>query len=183
LGCTPGVFKKSNIDPGIPKYYRPVTMSSRFSKLLEIYTLEEFGDHIFHDLQFSFIENRRTNMFYHWHMISLSTCEEGIIRVFMLVRCQRSVWLYSPLCIIPESTWHHSHTMLAYISVLVSWTYHTNKKGGQYSNGSIRFTKGTRQGGLSSLFLFNILYHDIIDVLSKIPQGISINWSTFVAFC
>ena len=54
--------KKSNIDMSLPKSYRPVTISVTFSKLLEIYILEECGDHTFHDLQFGFIENRGTSM-------------------------------------------------------------------------------------------------------------------------
>ncbi len=56
------IIKKSNIDPSAAKSYRPVTISTTFSKLLEIYILEECGEHTFHDLQFGFIENRSTNM-------------------------------------------------------------------------------------------------------------------------
>ena len=39
------------------------------------------------------------------------------------------------------------------------------------------------QGGLSFQFLFNILYYDTIDVLSKTLGGISINGCTFNVFC
>jgi len=56
------LLKKSNIDPGIPKQYCPVTRSSTFSKLLEVYTLEESGDHTYQDREFDFIKNRGTNM-------------------------------------------------------------------------------------------------------------------------
>ena len=42
---------------------------------------------------------------------------------------------------------------------------------------------GTRQGGISSLLLFNIFYQELVDVLSKCPGGISINNYLFNVFC
>ena len=38
----------------------------------------------------------------------------------------------------------------------------------------MKVTKGTRRGGLPSPFPFNIVYHDMIDVLYKTPGGIRI---------
>ena len=52
-------------------------------------------------------------------------------------------------------------------------------KRGQHISGSIRVTKGTRQWRFSHPFRFNIWYHDMIDVLSKTPWGISIDGTTF----
>ena len=42
---------------------------------------------------------------------------------------------------------------------------------------------GTRQGGLSSLLLFNIFYQDLIDRLSFQHYGISISNESYNAFC
>ena len=43
--------------------------------------------------------------------------------------------------------------------------------------------KGTRQGGLSSPFLFNLMYQDIVNELSEMNVGISINNTTYNTFC
>ena len=50
------------MDPSVPNNYRPVTISSTLSKLLEVYILEVCGHHDFSDLQFGFITGRGTNM-------------------------------------------------------------------------------------------------------------------------
>ena len=56
------LLKKPTMDPSVPNNYRPVTISSTLSKLLEVYILEVCGHHDFSDLQFGFITGRRTNM-------------------------------------------------------------------------------------------------------------------------
>ena len=43
--------------------------------------------------------------------------------------------------------------------------------------------KGTRQGGLSSPFLFNLFYQDRINELSECTGGIIINKQSFNVFC
>ena len=43
--------------------------------------------------------------------------------------------------------------------------------------------RGTRQGGLSSHFLFNIFYQDMITELSDGIGGITINGVSFDVFC
>ena len=42
---------------------------------------------------------------------------------------------------------------------------------------------GTRQGGLSSPFLFNIFYHDLISILSNCTGGITIHNESYNVFC
>ncbi len=49
------LLKKPNIDPIIPKHYRPIVISTTFSKLLEVHILRVCGEHEFHDLQFGFV--------------------------------------------------------------------------------------------------------------------------------
>ena len=56
------LLKKPTLDPSVPNNYRPVTISSTFSKLLEVYILEVCGHHDFNDLQFGFISGRGTNI-------------------------------------------------------------------------------------------------------------------------
>ena len=56
------LLKKPNIDPTLPQNYRPIVISTTFSKLLEILILEACNEHEFHDLQFGFVESRGTSM-------------------------------------------------------------------------------------------------------------------------
>ena len=39
------LLKKPTLDPSVPKYYRPVTISCTFSKSLELYTLDASAGH------------------------------------------------------------------------------------------------------------------------------------------
>ena len=56
------VLKKNNIDPSTPKNYRPITNSTTFYKLLELYMLEMSSGHSFDPLQFGSVEGRGTAM-------------------------------------------------------------------------------------------------------------------------
>ena len=47
---------------------------------------------------------------------------------------------------------------------------------------NIKVGKGTRQGGLSSPFLFNLFYYDRIEMLASHEGGISIGDETFNVF-
>ena len=69
FGIVPNVFgkgllipllKKATLDPSAAKNYRPVTISSTFSKLLELYILDMVGDVEYNDMQFgSYAEELR----------------------------------------------------------------------------------------------------------------------------
>ena len=54
--------KKSGCDTTQAKNWRPITVSSTFSKLLELYVIEECSGHEFSDLQFGFVKGRGTEM-------------------------------------------------------------------------------------------------------------------------
>ena len=60
--------------------------------------------------------------------------------------------------VLPENCWRIMYGWYSDISVRVKW------KG--MLSGPIRVSVGTRQGGLSSPFLFNIFYQGLIDDLS-----------------
>ena len=55
------VLKKSTLDPQLPQNYRPITISSTLSKLMELYILDMSGIREFSDLQFV-IPGRGTSM-------------------------------------------------------------------------------------------------------------------------
>lgn len=56
------VIKKPNLNPTVPGNYRPIILSSIFTKILELAMLSSCSDHDFHDLQFGFVEGRSTSM-------------------------------------------------------------------------------------------------------------------------
>ena len=56
------LLKKSNIDPTVSKNYRPILLSTTFSKVFEIQLFKECGEHEFQDLQFGFVSSRGTAM-------------------------------------------------------------------------------------------------------------------------
>ena len=60
-GILAPLLKKSTLDPTVPKSYRPVIISTVFTKLLEMYVLYESDQHIFSNYQFGFIRSRGTD--------------------------------------------------------------------------------------------------------------------------
>ncbi len=71
------------------------------------------------------------------------------------------LWLY---------LWYYSN-----ISVEIRWNGSLGKH--------IKVMKGTRQGGLSSSFLFNVLYQGIVNKLSEAVGGSRINGVKYNVFC
>ena len=56
-------------------------------------------------------------------------------------------------------------------------------KWGEQSSTPISVSVETRQGGLSSPFIFNIFYQDLINFLSVKPCGINIDGTTYNVCC
>ena len=52
------VLKKPTLDPASSKNYRPVILSTVYSKLIEKYILQECSDFEFNDAQFGFVKGR-----------------------------------------------------------------------------------------------------------------------------
>jgi hypothetical protein len=55
------LLKKTSLDQSNPRNYRPVILSSTFSKLIEMYILEKCNESVFSDFQFGFIKGRGTD--------------------------------------------------------------------------------------------------------------------------
>ncbi len=47
----------------------------------------------------------------------------------------------------------------------------------------IKISNGTRQGGLSSPFIFNIFYQEMIENLSTMSAGVKIGSISYSVFC
>ena len=83
--------------------------------------------------------------------------------------------LKKSIAIIPDVCWRLLYYWYTHLTVQVRWN-------GKLSD-SIRVLRGTRQGGLSSPFLFNIFYQDMITELSESIGGITINGVSYNVFC
>ena len=77
--------------------------------------------------------------------------------------------------VIPDSSWRLLFRWYSSMEVKVQW------------NGSfgppIAVKRGTRQGGLTSPFIFNIFYQEMIAELNAAECGVMINGATFNVYC
>ena len=79
------LLKKPAMDPSVPNNYRPITISSTLSKLLEVYKLEVCGHHDFNDLQFGFISGRGMNMAVPLVNYVISYCRAWVSCLYMFI--------------------------------------------------------------------------------------------------
>ena len=177
------LLKKPNCDTTLPKNYRPIIISTTFSKLLELLILKDCEGHRFHDLQFGFVPNRGTTMAAALthdvlnHMTSRGSpvyvCSldaegafDGIPHAILFKKAQG---------IIADKFWRIIVYWYRKLTVQIKWDNILSE--------DIPIKKGTRQGGLSSPFLFNLFYQDMIDNLSNMQVGVSINNISYNVLC
>jgi len=77
--------------------------------------------------------------------------------------------------VVPELCWCILVFWYSKLVVYIKW--------GENISEAVQICKGTRQGGLSSPFIFNLLYQDLVDILSKKNCEISINTMTYNLCC
>lgn len=169
------ILKKPTLDPSSPKNYRPVTVSSIMSKILELYILDKSAHHIPSDLQFGFVEGRSTCMA---AVLTNDVINYSVNRGSPVYTCAldaegafdaipHEILFQKAIGVVPDHCWVVLVTWYKTITVQVKWR-------NQLSD-HIKVGKGTRQGGLSSPFLFNLFYQDLIEELSKCIGGIKVN--------
>ena len=177
------ILKKVNSDPSDPTKYRPITISSTLAKILEIYILEESGEHQFSDLQFGFIEGRGTNMAAALaHDVSQYCVKRGSPVYLCSLDAQgafdeipHEVLFRKCIDVTPDHCWRLLVLWYSDLSVRIKWNNNISD--------SIAVMKGTRQGGLSSPFLFNVFYQGLIDKVSSTVGGINIDGNRYSIFC
>ena len=79
------------------------------------------------------------------------------------------------LGVIPDMYWRILVYWYSILTVKIKW--------GNTMSESIKIDKGTRQGGLSSPFLFNIFYQEMIEELTNEKAGIVIDDLSYNVFC
>ena len=178
------ILKKPHLNPCDPSSYRPITVSSTLSKMLELYILE-CSDHTMHPCQFGFVSGRGTNT-----AISLSHdvsayCISRGSTVYMCSLDAEGAFDGIPHPVLfrnaAESIPDHCWRVIYYwytrsdMSVIVRWGGHDSEP--------IKVKKGTRQGGLTSPFLFNCFYRPLIAKLNSLQCGIRIIYIIYNVFC
>ena len=176
------LLKKSTLDPSVAKNYRPVVLSTVFSKIMEMYILTQCADYKYNDYQFGFISSRGTQTAIALANDVLEYCNYNESAVFVCNLDAEGAYDGIPhpilfmksMNIIPDMSWKLLYRWYNQINVKIKW----NKLGN-----SIKICKGTRQGGITSTFLFNIFYRELIDILSNHDGGIKICNQRFNIFC
>lgn len=158
------LLKKPTCDPTVPNNYRLVVVSTTFSKILEIYVLEECGYHDFDDSQFGFVPGRGTNMAISVTRDVISYCVKRGSPIFACSldafdAIPHSVLFDKCIDILSDVCWRLLYFWYRKLTVQIRWNNVLSSR--------IRVERGTRQGGLSSPFLFNIFYQDMMVELSN----------------
>ena len=179
------ILKKPALDPSVPKNYRPIIISTTFSKLLEYCILDDiydYGAYKPHDLQFGFVEGRNTNMaislsrdvisYFNSRGSSVYTCTLDAEMAFDGI--PHFVLLAKAIDVIPDCWWKVLHSWYDKLLVMVKWD-------GKLSD-PFKIEKGTRQGGLTSPLLFNLFYYDLAVDLSNINHGLTIDHVSYNTF-
>ena len=192
FGCFPDSFctgivvpilKKPQLDPSKPSSYRPITVSVVISKLLEIYCLEECSSHQMHPCQFGFVPHRGTNTAIALAQdVAMYCCSRGS-PVYMCSLDAEGAFDCVPHGVlfdkasqaVPDHCWR----------ILVAWYSRMNarvKWHGQLSP-SMTVQRGTRQGGLTSPFMFNLYYQDLIAELNREKTGVCVKGRNYNVYC
>ena len=191
-GCLPSSFtngtlipllKKPSLDPGLPNNYRPIIVSSVLSKLIEYAILEESSDHAFDPSQYGFVNGRSTQMaicttqdvitFCNNRGSPVYACGLDVEKAFDGV--PHCVLLTKSINIIQDHWWRLLHYWYDNTTAAIKYK-------GKMSH-PFELKTGTRQGGLTSPFLFNLVYQDLIKELSRTTGGIRIGQCTYNVCC
>ena len=171
VGVIVPIFKKPTLNPNEPKSYRPVTLSSVHSKVLELLMLPP--DNI-SPSQYGFRQKRGTafacslfndvQCYCRYKKSPLFTCSLDA------EKCFDSLWhdalFYKLIDIIPNHHWATLHTWYTRLRAMVKWK-------GTFSN-TFNVTRGTRQGSILSPCIFNYFLDGLLIKLNESNDCINI---------
>jgi len=192
FGCVPDTFttgllvpllKKHHLDPCISANYRPITISVILSKLLELYVLEECSGHNMDLNQYGFVRHRGTNTAITLsHDVSAYCLSRGSTIYMCSLDAEgafdcipHSVLFLKAIDVLPDHCWRIMYRWYTNMTVVIKWN--------NTLSAPIDVRRGTRQGGLSSPFLFNLFYQELIHLLNSEICCITIEGSNFNVFC
>jgi len=171
VGVIVPILKKPSLNPNEPCNFRPVTLSSVFSKLLELIMLPDDDAYC---TQFGFRKGRGTSLpcslfndvkcYFECKKSPLFTCSLDA------ERCFDSLWhhalFYKLIDKIPDHHWVLLYRWYRDLRATVRWN-------NCYSV-HFKVTRGTRQGSLLSPQLFNIFINDLLKELGDCDDKVRI---------
>jgi len=165
------VLKKPSLNPNVVSSYRPITLSSVLSKMLEMLLLPK--DNV-SDTQFGFRKGRGTafactlfndvKAYFENKKSPLFVCSLDAEKCFDSI-CHKSLF-YKLWNRIPPEHWLLLYRWYSNLKALVRWNH-------CYSS-CFKVTKGTRQGSLISPQLFNIFIDDLLQELGDSSHKVCI---------
>ena len=168
------ILKKSTLDPNNPEHYRPITVSSIYSKLVEAIIIPDISVEL-NDYQFGFRTGRSTS--YACNIINdtvhyfksqhspLYMCALDAEKCFDSIN--HMCLLYKLIDVLDGNHWLLLHKWYSKLQGVVRWN-------GHYSY-PFNITRGTRQGSLLSPYLFNVFINGLNNELQECNHGISID--------
>ena len=166
------ILKKPTLDTDSPENYRPVTLSTVHSKIIELLIIPE---HAICETQFGFRKSRGTTFV----TTILNDCirhhnSKGSPVYFCGLdaeKCFDNIWhsglLFKLWNVIKREHWLLLYKWYNSSCAQVRWN-------GIYSQ-SFRITKGMKQGSILSPYLFNIFINDLLKELKDVKTGVRIS--------
>lgn len=178
------LLKKPHLDPHCLDNYRPITLTTCTSKLLELIMLDElklsFNPS---DLQFGFLDKRGTAQA---SLLAEETIQWNLSRQLAVFAAN----LDARKCF--DKIWHDGmfYRLIEHLSIncwhlLVSWYRRLTARvvvGGRTSE-SLHICRGTRQGAILSPTLANIFLYPLIEALDRSGCGARLNGHHVPAVC
>ena len=123
------ILKKPNIDPTLPKHYRPITISVIISKLFEHHILDTCSDHDFSTSQYGFIPERGSDKAAALaHDVAVYANVSGSTVFYCSLDAEgafdflpHSVLLEKALGITPDEHWRCIHNWYAEMCIHIKW--------------------------------------------------------------
>jgi len=171
IGVIVPIFKKPSLNPNEAKSYRPVTLSSVHSKVLELIMLPP--DNV-SSSQYGFRKHRGTafacslfndvQSYFRFKKSPLFSCSLDA------EKCFDSLWhsalFFKLMHKIPDQHWLTLHFWYSRLKAMVKW------------NGAVSRTfcvsRGTRQGSILSPSIFNCFIDGLLEELAQVTDGVSI---------
>ena len=177
------ILKKPNIDPTLPKHYRPITISVTISKLFEHHILDTYFDHDFSTSQYGFIPERGSDKAAALaHDVAVYANASGSTVFYCSLDAEgafdflpHSVLLEKALGVVPDEHWRCIYNWYAEMCIHIKWCSLLGEE--------IPVERGTRQVALTSPILFNLFYEDLIKELNQSNYGLTIGGHNFNVIC
>ena len=171
MGVIIPILKKPSLDPNVAANYRPVTISSAHSKLIELIVIP---DTEISDTQFGFRDKRGTGFVTALVNDTAAYFNERGSPVYIssldAEKCFDTIWhdglFYKLWGLLPSDHWYFLYKWYKSTFAVVSW------------NGTIsqpfHITKGMKQGSVLSPTLFNIFINNLLESLDNAPEGVMV---------